>query len=316
MAGAVNAALSRVCERFWFRPAGPAGLIAARSIVCAHALWILLSRPDLPGILEWPKALWRGADAAVAARFLIFGLPASVERVFFALLIVGLAAGAVGFFRPVPGFALAVLLYHFAPFEDIFASRGGPFFRGLTIPVLALVLLASARAPDRRAEPSADFRWPLASIQLLVAFTYLSSGLTKLLAVGPRWFTAGNFQGLVLGLILPEISPPWARWVAERPALCGVGAVLAFALDFLLPASLLSPRLARFAVPILACAHLVIVQTLGVYFLGAPLLLVCLDWDSILALRRARPEIGTPEMGTGRRLSAEAEPAPPRSPGP
>jgi hypothetical protein len=304
MAAAVNATLSRAWERFWFRPAGPEGLIAARSIVCAQALWILLSRPDLPGILDWPKAFWRGADPAATARFLIFGLPASVERALFALLLVGLAAGAAGFFRPAPGLALAVLLYHFAPFEDIFAARGGPFFRGLTIPVLALVLLASARAPARRAEPSADFRWPLAAIQFLVAFTYLSSGLTKLLAVGPRWFTAGNFQGLVLGLILPEVSPSWARWVAERPALCGVGAVLAFALDFLLGLSLLSPRLARFAVPILAGAHLAIVQTLGVFFLGAPLLLVCLDWDAILAPRRPR---------SGLRASAEAEPAPPRS---
>lgn len=298
----MNAGFSRAWERFWFRPGGPGGLMAARSIVCAQALWILLSRPDLPGILEWPRAFWRGADPAATARFLIFGLPASVERTLFALLLVGLAAGAVGLFRPVPGFVLAVLLYHFAPFEDIFAARGGPFFRGLTIPVLALVLLASARTPARGDAPSSDFRWPLAAIQLLVALTYLSSGLTKLLAVGPRWFTAPNFQGLVLGLILPEASPPWARWLAERPGLCGVGAVLAVALDFLLGASLLSPRLARFAVPILLGAHLAIVQTLGVFFLGAPLLLVCLDWDAILASRG--------------RLSAEAGPAPPRSPGP
>lgn len=313
----MNAALSRAWDRFWFRPAGPAGLIAARSIVCVQALWILLSRPDLPGILEWPKAFWQGAHPAAAARFLILGLPAPVERVLFALLLVGLAAGAVGFFRPVPGLALAVLLYHFAPFEDIFVSRGGPFFRGLTIPVLALVLLATARAPTRRAAPSADFRWPLAAIQFLVAFTYLSSGLTKLLAVGPRWFTAPNFQGLVLGLILPEISPPWARWVAARPALCGVGAVLAFVLDFLLGASLLSPRFARVAVPILAGAHLAIVQTLGVFFLGAPLLLVCLDWDAILAPRQGRPEIRTLDTeAEGNRLSAEAVPAPPRSPRP
>jgi hypothetical protein len=165
--------------------------------------------------------------------------------------------------------------------------------------------------------PSADFRWPLAMIRLLIAFTYLSSGITKLLAVGPRWFTSRNFQGLVLGLILPETSPPWARWVAERPALCGVGAVLAFALDFLLAAFLLSPRRAPFAVLILAGAHLAIAQTLGVFFLGAPLLLVCLDWDAMLAPRRARPEIPTPPMGAaGNLLSAEGAPAPPRSPRP
>src|SRR5262249_55542645 len=149
-------ASARAWDRFWFRPEPAANLAAARSIVCAQALWILLSRPDLPQILEWPRAFWIGVDRAVATRFLLFDLPVGVERVLYGALLAGLAAGVLGFFSRAGAAAMAILLYHFAAFEDIFSSTGGPFFRGLTLPVLALVLFSAAAKPRRSAAPSPE----------------------------------------------------------------------------------------------------------------------------------------------------------------
>lgn len=306
-------ALRRAWDWFWFRPAGPAGLIAARSIVCAQALWILLSRPDLPGVLEWPRAFWLGVDRPLAFRFLVFGLSPAIERALFALLLVGLAAGALGLFTRIGGFAMAVLIYHFAAFEDIFSSRGGPFFRGLTLPVLALVLLACAEKPRWRAPASPEYRWPLAAIQLLFALTYLFSGMSKLFTVGPRWFTARNFQGLVLGLILPEVAPAWSRPVAASAALCWAGAFVGFAMDFLFVLVLVFPRAARFAIPAIMLVHLGILRIMGVVFLGLPLLLLFVDWDG---LRRtaSRWRLPVRPEDAGRTPSGrEAGPARPRS---
>jgi hypothetical protein len=309
----VRQALLRAWNSFWFRPAGPTGLLAARSIVCAQALWILLSRPNLPEILDWPHAFWLGVDRALAGRFLILGLPTGIERALYWLLLAGLAAGVLGFFSRATGLAMALLLYHFAAFEDIFSSRGGPFFRGLTVPVVALVLLACAEMPRWRARPSPEFRWPLTAIQILFAFTYLFSGISKLLAMGPRWFSARNFQGLVLGLIIPEVSPPWSRAVAASTALCQAGAVAAFALDFLLVLAAFSPRAARFAIPALALGHLLVVKILGVVFLGLPLLLIFVDWDAIAGQIERRRSAGGLRKAEGILSAPQAGPELPRS---
>jgi len=192
-------------------------------------------------------------------------------------------------------------------------ARGGPFFRGLTVPVVALVLFTCCEKPKWRAPASPEFRWPLAAIQVLFAFTYLSSGLTKLLAVGPRWFTARNFQGLVLGLIFPEVAPPWSRLVAASAALCQAGVFAAIFLDFVLVLLAFSPRLARIAVPILVAGHLLVIEVMGVVFLGLPLLLLFVNWGALA--RRAEKILlaVAPRKAPGILNVWEAGPEPPRS---
>ncbi len=276
-------------KEFWFRPEGPVNLIAARAIVSANALWILLSRPDLPDILAWPRAFWISVDRGLALRFLIFGLPAFVEEGLYVLLGLSLAAALFGVLPRLACFTAAVLLYHFAPLEDIFASRGGPFFRGLTVPVLALFLLAFADAPRRNASSSPEWRWPLAAIQVCFAFTYLLSGISKLITVGPAWATARNFEGLVLGLMLPEVTPPWAHVFVGNTLLCWLGAVFGILIDFAPPLALFSRKAARWIVPAVFLGHLAIIPIFGVVFLALPQLLLFVDWEGGLsALRRLR----------------------------
>jgi hypothetical protein len=280
-------------DRFWFRPASPVGLLAARAILSASALWILLSRPDLPELFSWPRAFWHSVHPALASRFLIFGLPVGAERALFVLLLLALPAAALGLSPRISCLTAAVLLYHFAPLEDIFASQGGPFFRGLTVPVLGFFLLSFARAPRRGMAPSPELRWPFAAIQVAFAFTYLLSGLSKLVSVGPAWASARNFEGLVLGLMMPETEPRWAHVFVGNALLCGLGGVAGLLLDFLAVWAVWRPRTARWIVPILLLGHAAIAQVFGVNFLAFPQLALLLDWDAIAARRPATASLSS-----------------------
>jgi hypothetical protein len=272
-------------DRFWFRAAGPRNLIAARVIVALNALWLVLSRPNLPDVVRWPDAFWRHPDAFVRIRFFLAPLPYAAELALYIVLAVALLLVAAGRFVRASAFVSALLLYHFAPFEDIFTSSAGPFFRGFTLPVSALLILAFAEMPRRDDAPSAEFRWPLALMQLLFAFTYLMSGISKMRLVGLVWATARNFEGLVLGLMFPDVVPAAAHWFVGNPLLCTIGAVTGSAMDFLFITAVFSRRAARVVVPLTFIAHLVIVAAMGVVFLALPSLLIFVNWEWLIGQR-------------------------------
>jgi hypothetical protein len=276
-------------DRFWFRPAGPVNFIAARIIVSVTSLWLVLSRPNLPEIVAWPSAFWLHPNAWLRARFLIIGLPVAAELTLYVVLIVALLLAAAGRYTAMSAFTAAVLLYHFAPFEDIFTSLSGPFFRGFTACISCLFVISFAKQPRRSDLPSSEYRWPLMLMRLLFALTYLLSGISKLRLVGPRWATGQNFEGIVMAMMLPDVTPPWAHWFVGHPTLCWLGALTGVAMDFLFIFALFSPRAARILVPLVAVAHLVVVKVLGVVFPAAPLLLFFVNWEWLFdALRERR----------------------------
>jgi hypothetical protein len=278
--------LQRHWDSFWYRPAAPLGLIGARAVVSLQALWLVWSRPDLPEILAWPQGFWAAVDPRLLLRFGIVGLPVGVERGLYTALSVALVLNLVGLFPRFAGLAAGLLLYHFAPFEDIFSSPIGPFFRGFSVSVAALLVLSFARVPRFREDPSPEYRWPLALVQLLFAFSYLFSGLSKLITVGPAWASGQNFEGLVLGLVFPEVQAPWAHLFVGRPLLCALGGASGLFMDFAFVAAVFSRRAARWLVPVVFGLHLLIYQVLGISFLAVPLLLLFLDWDKLDRWRR------------------------------
>jgi hypothetical protein len=270
-------------DAFWYRPAGPLSLIVARALVCSNALWILLSRPDLPHVLAWPEAFWVHVPPFVRWRFLDFGLPLPAEAALYGLACLALVSTLLGFLPRISALAAAVLLYHFAPLESVFSIHTGPHFRGLTVPILALFLLAFAETPRLGAAPSSEFRWPLVLVRLEFAFSYLFAGVAKLLLVGWSWASAANIQGLVLSMALPGAEPPWAAAAAASQAACwaiGIGGML---MDFAVVGAVLRPRAALLLVPVLLVAHFAIRMVFGVLFLAQPLLFVFLDWDFLVA---------------------------------
>ncbi|MGH9459415.1 MAG: hypothetical protein ACRD2J_17410 [Thermoanaerobaculia bacterium] len=266
-------------NRFWFREAAPLGVIAARVLLASNALWILLSRPMLPALRAWPSVFWDPVDPAILRRFLIFEIPVAVEIALFWILCLSLAATIAGLAPRLNCFVSALLLYHFAPFEDVLASVGGPFFHGLTIPVTGLMILAVADRPRLESDPSPEWRWPLALIRLLFAFTYLFSGISKLANPGLVWATAANFEGLVLGMVFPDVRPAWGSVFIGNDLLNWGGAIAGIAMDLLFITAVFSRRAARWIVPAAAAVHLLVVPVLGVVFLNLPLLLLFVNWD-------------------------------------
>jgi hypothetical protein len=279
--------MAALWERVWFRPAHPLCLTATRTILCLQALWILLSRPDLPDLARWPAELWVLAGRALPARFGIAGLPLAFEQALFLALHASLLAALAGVRPRLTCLLSGLLLYHFAPFEEAIARMPHTAFGGLTVPTLGLLVLSFAESPPRGAAPSAEYRWPFALVQLLFAFGYFFPTLAKLRFSGPGWFTAENIRYYALGN-LGVTGAPLAAWVAERPIVCGAIALGTLLLEGLSPLVVLSPAAALAFIPAALVFHVGIVLVVGYFFPSLPLLLLLLDWDRIGRRRDAR----------------------------
>lgn len=273
-------------ERAFFAPAGPSLLRATRVILAAQALWIVLSRPDLPRLAEWPAVFWSGVEPSFLARFAMGPLPLAVEQARFGVLVAALLLTLAGLWPRVCGAVAACLLYQLAPMEEALIGIPHTSFGGLTTPTVGLWVLAFAEAPGTDAAPSADFRWPVTLVRLVCAFGYFFPLLAKLRFSGPGWFTAQNIHDWIV-LNQPLTGARWGGVVVESAALCWLVALGTLALELLFPLAALSRGAARALVPAAAAFNVGIVFVLGYAYLSLPLLLLFVEWDVILGRRGA-----------------------------
>ena len=269
--------LAAVWEQAFFSPARPRALRAARIIVSLHALWIVLSRPELTRLASWPRVFWENVEPGLAARFAAGWLPVAGERALWVLLVAALACAALGLLPRVSCALAGLLLYHFAPQEEILAGIPHTSFGGLTLATVALPVLAFAERPRGGSPPSPEFRWPLALIRLVFSFSYFFPGLAKLRYGGLGWFTAENVAGW-LSVNHALTGAPWAPWLAARPWACGAIALGTLALELLFPLAVFSRRAALVLAPAAAAFHLGSFFALGYFFPSFPLLLLFVDW--------------------------------------
>ena len=248
-------------ERLFFSPASARGIVVARIIVVAHALWIVLSRPSL-WVVPPPREL--------ALRF-GWLLDVATERALFIALILAIA---LALFSRVASFTAAILLYHFAPLEEALARSGDPFMYGLTADVLALAVLAFVPRV-RKAEPSGDFRWPIVLIRATVVAPYLFSIVAK----GIGWFTGPNLADVARTFDLIGAAPA-AHLVIDHPAFAWMIAIGWLLVSIGMPLAVVSRRVARVVVPIAALAHLAAIPLFGVIWLATPLLLLFIDYSA------------------------------------
>lgn len=266
-------------NHFWFRPEPRINLVAARVLLVANSLWILLSRPWLPDLISWPRGFWSQIDPAILRRFFIFPIGGGAEWALYAALLVLLLAAAFGAGGRLVCFAAAILLYHFAPFEDILSSDG-PYFRGFSVPVIGLLCLSFARDPRTDADP--EHRWPLMLIRLHFAFTYFFSGIAKIFVPTiPTWISKQHFLLIVSGRSSPDAIAPWGEFYFRHPELAAITAALVLLLDFTIIVTVFYPRAAWFFVPAAMAMHLLSPYIVGVYFLNAPLLFLFIDWEAV-----------------------------------
>jgi hypothetical protein len=288
--------VARLCwNRFWFTPASPLGLMATRVIVAGNALWLLLSRPDTPQMVAWPPEFLTAVDGPLAARFLLVGLPVSAEWALFALAHVCLGTAVIGLFPRASSAAAAILLYHFAPFEQLITGGGALWFQGLTQPILILFLLSFVAPASRTAEWSSEWRWPVAAAQVLFSLTYIWAGVGKLRYSGLAWFSSDRIRDLILAQMSKEtLVTPWAAAVAASPLACwsiGGGTLI---VELLWPLVLVSGRARAVLVPLAVVGHIGTAGTLGLVFLNLPLVLLFVDWDAV-----HRQLVGQGRPGTG-----------------
>jgi hypothetical protein len=288
VAPALRAALAAAWERTFFAPASPRALRFARGVLCLHALWLLLSRPDLPTLPSWPRVFWDNVEPGLAARFGAGLLPVAAEQALFAVLLLALVAAAAGLWARASCAAAGLLLYHFAPQEEILAGIPHTSFGGLTLATVGLLLLAFAETPARGAPPSPEFRWPLAAIRLVFSLGYLFPALAKLRYAGPGWFTADNIAGW-LSVNHALTGAPWAPWLAARPAACWAIALFTLGLELLFPLAAFSRRAAVVLVPAAAVFHVGTLFALGYFFPSLPLLLLFVDLDARQASMEKAP---------------------------
>lgn len=283
---------SRLWSAVWHRPESPTNLAAARVLLAATALWIVLSRFDLPSILTLPQEFLDFVTPARRARFFLV-LGPTVDRILYALLHLSLAATIMGCWPRVAAFSSGLLLYHFAPFETIIWTTN-PYLRGFTIPALGLLILSFSSAgnagrlwPRRRtgetpgAGPSG---WPLRLIQLLFTQIYFFSGYAKLFWSGPAWVTGENIRGWLLVLDQQVLgTPSLATTLAGYPLVCLVMAWAGIGLDLAFPLVLVS-RVARLVmVPLAFLFHVANAALFHIYFQNTTLLLLFVDWHSLFS---------------------------------
>jgi HTTM domain len=286
-------------DRFWYRPEGAENLAMARIILAGTALWVVLSRYDMPAVLTFPPEVWSGVSPERRVRFLmLFGLES--ERVLYGALHVTLVGALVGILPRVACVASALLLYHFAPFETVIRTPN-PYLRGLTLPTLGLLIVALGPCGGRFAlfprpvhpppDPSPAYRWPLVLVQVLFCQIYFFAGYAKLFTSGLAWATPDNIRGhlLILNQILypdPASSPGYA--VARSAVACAVIALGGLAFELVFPVILFSRAARWILVPVAAAFHVANSLIFRIFFQNVTLLLLFVDWSSLLG----RPKAG------------------------
>lgn len=284
---------------FWYAPVSARRLAATRILLAGTALWMVLSRADLPSLLSFPPELWITVSAERKLRFLML-FPLGVERLLYALLHLTLTGALVGVWPRAACLASGLLLYHFAPFETIIRTPN-PYLRGLTIPTLGLLVLSFSRCGDALAlaggrprgapppAPSWQYAWPLRLVQVLFCQIYLFAGYSKLFASGGAWLAAANVRGHLLVLNQALSEAPEASWgyaLARQPALCAAVAWAGLALELAFPLLLVSRAARLVLLPAAFVFHVANSVLFRIFFQNVPLLLLFVDWDRLTAGRR------------------------------
>ncbi len=258
-------AASRWADRwnaYWF-PAAPTLHLAIGRIVAAAAqlFWFF---PDLeehrnlllknPEFIE-PQLLVR-MISAILPREVLF-TPEAFTALYWVTIVAGVTA-LVGWFTRTSLFVFALGTWIFVAHLFSYGDRHH------TEALFCIFLMLLALAPSgerlsvdalirRRRRPGRDAPevspmshlaiWPLKVVHVMLAMTYFSAGMSKLLHSGLRWLNGYTLQGHTFGDAL-ERGHPVGIWLAQQHGLAVALSVFTILLELFFFVSLFLPRLA------------------------------------------------------------------------
>jgi uncharacterized membrane protein YphA (DoxX/SURF4 family) len=222
-------------DAYWFPRTTTQNLALSRIVVAAAQL--LLFPPVLEKHINYltknsefidPQLIISGI-AAVVPRELLF-TPSAFTSLYWVMFVAGLFT-LVGFFTRPSAFVFALLNWVFIAHEYSYGDR----HHGEALFLILLMCYAFSPSGDsysvdallrrwwaRRAGAAAESpkvvdtaMWPLKFIHVLLAMTYFSTGMSKLIAGGPAWMNGYTLQLYTFNDALNR-GKPFGLWLAQQ----------------------------------------------------------------------------------------------------
>ena len=248
---------------YWFPTTSTLNLAGARIVaVAAQVFWLFpslgyqINLVTKNSAFESPQVLIRAIDA-VFPRELVFNA-GTFTVIYWVSIAAGLTA-LVGFATRTSLFLLALgtwfFVSHAYSYADVHHTKALfaiflmvlPFSpAGDSLSIDALIRRRRARvagesAPAARLTDTA--MWPLKLLHVLLAMTYFSTGITKLISGGLAWMNGYTLQNYIFNTAINR-DIPLGLWLAHQHTLCillGIGTILFETFFFV---SILVPRAA------------------------------------------------------------------------
>jgi hypothetical protein len=250
---------------YWFPTTTTRHLAICRIIaVGAQLFWFFPSMDYQFNFLEKnsefiaPQVLIR-AIAAIVPREVFF-TSSAFTALYWVIIVAGLAA-LVGLFTRTSLFVFAlgiwILIAHKYSYADVHHPEAvfaiflmmlafSPAGESLSLDALLRRRRArSAKDPTERSERVDTAAWPLKLAHVLLAMTYFSTGISKLLAGGLRWFNGYTLQGYTFADAVNR-ELPLGIWLAQQHTLAVLLSVFTILFELFFFVSLISPRTAPF----------------------------------------------------------------------
>ena len=250
-------------NRYWFPTTTPLNLAGARIVAVAAQLFWLFPSLDYhinlatknTGFTD-PQPIIR-AMAAIAPREVLFS--AGSLTIFYWITAAAGVSALVGFFTRTSLFVLALGTWFFVShgysYADVHHTQAlfAIFLMVLSFAPAGACLSIDALIRRRRAQRAGHPEqgcgstetavWPLKLLHVLLAMTYFSTGVSKLISGGVAWMNGYTLQKYIFSDAISS-DKPLGVWVAQHHTLCVVLAVFTILFEVLYPVSLVLPRAA------------------------------------------------------------------------
>ena len=250
---------------YWFPTSTTLNLAGARIVAVAAQLFWLSPSLDYHINLATknsqfirPQPLIRAIDALVAREVLF--TPSGLTVVYWITAAAGLAA-LVGCFTRVSLFVFALGTWFFVShgysYADVHHTQAlfAIFLMALvfspageSLSIDALMRRRQARRagmPTDGTEPADTVMWPLKLAHVLLAMTYFSTGISKLLSGGLAWMNGYTLQNDIFSDAINR-HIPLGIWLAQQHTLCVLLSVATILFELFFFVSLILPRIAPY----------------------------------------------------------------------